>query len=113
MDIEVFNDNKEDEPIFRREHLVMFKMVFTTGCSSVPFTGEIRKWDGSRNICRSSKAKRKITFAGLDLPTLTHSTAMIDPSDATFRGVAYVKALKPDPNLKLYPVELMNRTFIG
>ena len=111
--VEVFNDNKDGEPVFRREHLIMYQVTFVTGGSLMPFTGDLRKWDGSRDICISSKNKRKINFVGLDLPTPVHSTAMIDPKDASFRGVAFIKTLKPDPNLKLYPVAMTNRTFIG
>ena len=111
--VEVFNDDKEDERIYNRTHLILFQFKLITGCSTSSFAADIKKWDGSRDICINNKSKKKISFAGLELRAPSHSTAYINPSNATFKGASSLTHEKPDPNLKLYPVALYNRTFIG
>ena len=111
--LDVFNDDKGEELIYNRSHLILLQFKLITGCSSNSFAAEIKKWNGSSSICFNGKSKKKITFAGLDLQTPTHSASIINPENATFKGPAFLKFEKPDPNMKLYPVVMYNRTFIG
>ena len=111
--LDVFNDDKDGELIYNRSHLILLQFKIITGCSSNSFAAEIKKWDGSSSISYNGKSRKKITFAGLDLQTPVHSAAIINPKNATFKGPAFLKFDKPDPNMKLYPVVMYNRTFIG
>ena len=111
--IDVFNDDRDDDKVHDRVHLVLFQVKLTTGCSTNTFAAEVKKWDGSRAICVGGKGRKKITYAGLDMQTPSHSTALINPENATFKGTAFLKGDKPNPDLKLYPVVMYNRTFIG
>ena len=111
--LEFFNDAKENKPIFKREHLIMMNFTIITGTSALAFTSNLRRWWGASDVCIGINGKKKMTFAAMDAPRPVHTAAMIDPKDASFRGVRYVKPIKPDPQFKLYPVSLLNRTFIG
>ena len=113
IDLEVFNDANENEMIFKREHLIILDATLITGCSPLPFTAEMRRWEGGSEICYTTKSKRKIIFAGIDLPKPVHTDKMINLKDATFKGASHIKPERPNPRHKLYPVNLLNRTFIG
>ena len=111
--LELFNDGKDGEPIFKREHLIMMNFTMVTGVSAMAFTSNLRKWNGAGDICIGSNGKKKLIYAAMDLPRPVHTSAMIDPKGATFRGVKFIKPIKPVPQFKLYPVNMFNRTFIG
>ena len=111
--LELFNDGNEGEPVFKREHLIMMNFTIITGASSTAFTSNLRRWWGASNVCIGMNGKKKMTYAAMDLPRPVHTSAMIDPKDATFRGVKFIKTIKPVPEFKLYPVNFFNRTFIG
>ena len=115
FELEIFNDDKHDDLIFKREHLIMMEATLITGFSLMPFTAELKRWDGGSEICYSSRNRRKINFAGIDLPKPTHTSKMIcwNPDGATFKGASYIQPERPNPLHKLYPVNLHNRTFIG
>ena len=115
MELEVFEDDKVDELVFKREHLIILDATVISGCSLQPFTAELKRWEGGSEICYSSKNRRKINFAGIDLPPMTHTNKMITwaPEKASFKGAPFIKPEKPNPLYKLYPVNLHNRTFIG
>ena len=91
----------------------MMNFTIVTGASAMAFTSNLRRWWGASDVCIGINGKKKMTFAAMDAPQPVHTAAMIDPKDASFRGVKYVKPIRPDPQFKLYPVSLLNRTFIG
>ena len=115
FELEIFNDDKHDDLVFKREHLIMMEVTLITGFSLMPFTAELKRWDGGSDICYSSRNRRKINFAGIDLPKPLHTNKMIcwSPDGASFKGASNIKPEKPNPLYKLYPVNLHNRTFIG
>ena len=111
--LEVFNDNEEQKPRFKREHLILLEVNFTSGASVSPFTGEQRRWLGAGNICFNSKSKRKYVFTGRDIGVSMHSDAIIEPSNKTFLGSKKLSRSTPGAEQKLYPLNRYVRTLLG
>ena len=107
-----FNDDNEDKPSHRREHLVNVAITMMIGISETPFTHEQRKWMGSKNICINSKGKNRMSFAARDLGHQKVSSRVIK-ADGKFKGKCILPGGRPDAELILYPVKNENRTFIG
>ena len=107
----VFNDEKEDKPVYRREHAIMFQMEIISGASTTPFTAEQRKWSGKSDICLNSK--KRLTFVGVELGKTRMPDGMIDTRNKTFIGVQFLSSNRPEQDEYLLPLERDNRTLIG
>ena len=107
-----YNDDNEDKPSYRREHLVNVAITMMIGVSETPFTHEQRKWLGSKNICMNAKGKKKMSFAARDLGIQKISNVVIK-ADGKFKGKNILPVERPNAETILYPVKNENRTFIG
>ena len=113
VQLEVFNDNEERKPLFKREHLILLEVNFTSGASVSPFTGEQRRWLGAGNICYSNKTKRKYLFTGRDIGKSVHSDTIIEPTSKTFLGSKKLPKHIPGAEQRLYPLDRYVRTLLG
>ena len=77
------------------------------------FTAEQRAWTGSAEICNKIKSKRRFQFAGRDIGETLFSGEVIDEEKLTFNGTAALPTKWPASEIKLYPIENINRTIIG
>ena len=107
----VFNDEKEDKPIYRREHVVMFQIEIISGASLIPFTAEQRRWSGKRDICLNSK--KRLTFVGVELGKIKMPEGMIDARNNIFKGAQFLSSKRPEQDEYLLPIERDNRTLLG
>ena len=111
--LEVFNDREEQKPLFKREHLILLEVNFTSGASITPFTGEQRRWLGAGNICFSAKTKRKFLYTGRDIGIPVHSDAIIEPNSKAFLGSKKLPRRLPGAEQRLYPLDRYVRTLLG
>ena len=113
VQLEVFNDTEDHKPHFKREHLILLEVNFTSGASVSPFTGEQRRWLGTGNICFSAKTKRKYLFTGRDIGKAVHSNDIIEPTSKAFLGSKKLPRRVPGAEQRLYPLDRYVRTLLG
>ena len=113
VEMNLFNDDCEDKPVFRREHMIHFEVLGIFGCSNTMFTAEQRAWSGKSDICLRSKSKRKMEYAGRDISDTIFSENVIDPETMTYKGTRQLPTKWPSTDEKLYPIDAPNRTIIG
>lgn len=113
VDVTLFNDDCEDKPIFKREHLIHLELIGIFGCSENMFTTEMRQWTGSGDICFKSKSKKKMTYAGRDIGEALFSKKVIDEDSLCFKGKCALPMVRPRADTKLYPINSDMRTIIG
>ena len=113
VELNLFNDDCEDKPVFRREHMLHFETVGIFGCSSAMFTTEQRAWTGKPDICLKSKSRRKMEYAGRDIAETRFSEKVIDEENMTFKGTNKLPTKWPTTDEKLFPIDTTNRTIIG
>ena len=114
VDISLFNDDKENLPNHQREHMIHLEIIGIFGCSEQMFTGNMRSWDGTAEICYKNKSKRKLTYAGRDMGEALFSKKVVDDDTLAFRGSPKLPASRPNADTKLYPMDTdALRTIIG
>ena len=113
VDISLFNDPQEHLPIHQREHLIHLEIIGIYGCAEQMFTGAMREWDGTGEICYKNKSKRKLTYAGRDIGNALFSSKVVDDDTLTFNGSAKLPNVRPNVDTKLYPINSDMRTIIG
>ena len=111
--ISFFNDNHEQKPVFKREHLIHAEVTGIFGSSEGMFTTEQRNWNGRADICIKSKAKKRMSFAGRENRETTFAKTVINPRTRTFNGSDKLPILRPSADTKLYPIDRTNRVIIG
>ena len=110
----LFNDDKDDKPVFKREHLIHLQILGTFGVTDGNFSQDQRKWTGNGDICIAKKqAKKRMSYSSRDVGQAKFSQAIIDPYTRLFRGSEYLRCEKPDAETKLYPMSRENRTLVG
>ena len=113
VDISLFNDACDGKPNHQREHLIHLEVQGIFGCAEQMFTGAMRSWDGSGEICFKNKTKRKLTYAGRDIGNALFSKKVIDDDTLTFVGSERLPSTRPSAETKLYPINADMRTIIG
>ena len=113
VDITLFNDDNESWPIHKREHMIHLEITGIFGCSEQMFTGGMRAWDGTAEICYKNKTKRKMTYAGRDIGNTLFSKKVVDDDTLAFKGSASLPSARPNNDTKLYPMNNDMRTIIG
>ena len=113
VDISLFNDAQEQLPIHQREHMIHLEIIGIFGCAEQMFTGAMRAWDGSGEICYKNKTKRKLTYAGRDIGNALFSKKVVDDDTLKFTGSAKLPKTRPNVDTKLYPLNAEMRTIIG
>ena len=113
IEISLFNDNETEKPIYKREHLIHFQMQGIFGVSGSMFNNELRNWDGCAAICFKSKNRKKMMYAGRDIGDTPFFKKVIDEATHLFKGSAYIHVNRPPSDVKLYPIDAVNRTIIG
>ena len=109
----VFNDKKEERPIFKREYMVLLEVEAIFGVAWNQFTIEQRKWDGKTPLSANANSrKRRTTFMSKETVDACHSTTVFD-SNLKFKGSNVITGVTPSPNCKLHPFNATNRTIIG
>ena len=111
--ISFFNDDQDQKPIFRREHLIHAETMGVFGSSEGMFTTEQRNWNGRADICVKSRAKKRMSFAGRENKETSFSKTVINPKTNTFNGSDRLPISRPTADTKLYPLDRTNRTIIG
>lgn len=113
IEISLFNDNESEKPVYKREHLIHFQVQGIFGISNSMFTNELRNWDGCAAICYKTKNKKKMKYAGRDIGDTPFSKKVIDSVTHLFKGSSSLPAARPPSDVKLYPLNTVNRTIIG
>ena len=111
--ISFFNDDHDQKPIFKREHLIHAEVMGIFGSSEGMFTTEQRNWNGRADICVKSRAKKRMSFAGRENKETVFSKTVINPKTQTFNGSDRLPITRPSVNTKLYPIDRTNRTILG
>ena len=113
VDVSLFNDVHEHLPIHRREHMIHLEIIGIFGCAEQMFTGAMREWDGTGEICYKNKSKRKLTYAGRDIGNALFSKKVVDDDTLAFTGSTNLPKVRPNVDTKLYPINADMRTIMG
>lgn len=113
VDLSLFNDDHEERPIFKREHMIHLEVIGIFGCSEQMFTSNMRNWEGAGDICYKAKTKKKMSYACRDIGEAIFSNQVIDDDTLTFKGTDSLPARRPTVEVKLYPINAEMRTIIG
>ena len=112
VSITTMNDDKDQKPAFRREHLVHAEITGIYGSSASPFNASHHNWDGSAVSAQKAKGRKRMSFAGREIGRQFFSKLVCNDNDA-FVGSKYLPSTRPTCDMKLYPMDRENKTIIG
>ena len=107
--VKIFNDDRVDWSILRREHLFYLQVtgVFMTS-EAIPTT-ELKKWNGERGICNLKGKKKKLHFIGREILPATFSKLILT-QPWTFLGSEIIPGQLPPEGCNLWPIKTGSRT---
>ena len=110
--VSYFNDAQKDKPEFRREHLLLIEIEGVFGASHLPFTADLKKWDGKKSSEVVGKGKRAARCIRMEMAEASLEAKIIS-SEKYFMGSGHIPSVKPISKMRLYPFDSENRVIIG
>lgn len=108
----VYNDDKEDRPVYYREHMLYLQSTAVFVTSEAILSAELRRWDGERDPC-NAKGKKKVNFVGREF-TKTAFSKLILRAPWTFRGSECIPSEGwPTEEFNMWPLKTGCRTVFG
>lgn len=105
----IYNDDKDDRPVFYREHMFYLQCTVVCVTSEAIPGAELRKWNGERNIC-NLKGKKRISFVGREVAQTVFSKLILK-APWTFRGSECIPTQGwPGEEYNLWPLKTGCRT---
>ena len=107
----LLNDDCEEKPVFKREHMIHLQITGIYGVTEGTFSASQKRWCGKGDICYT--AKKKHTYAGRDVGDTYFSKMVVNVENNTFNGIGCLPFSRPTADQKLVPMNRENRTVIG
>ena len=109
--ITIMNDNNDQKPAFRREHMVHAEVSGIFGSSASPFNATAMNWDGTATSASKAKGRKRMSYAGREIGKQYFSKLICD--GLAFVGSQFLPSTRPSCDMKLYPLDRENRTILG